>query len=59
MENPSGPGALSAAIEKTANLISSSENGLSNQMLFSELRDLFVHEENQVASKWLAKYNYL
>lgn len=51
MENPSGPGAFSAAIEKTANLISSSENGLSNQMLFSELRDLFVHEENQVASK--------
>lgn len=56
---PSGSGALSEAKEKTVSLISSSENGLSNQILFSKLRDLLDQEENQAASELSTEYKCL
>lgn len=59
MGNPSCPGALLEASEKTANLISLSEKGLSNQLLFSKERVLADQEEKEAASELSEEYKRL
>lgn len=46
-EKPSGPGALSGAIENTVSLISSKENGPSNQDTFYGDKGFSVQSMNQ------------
>lgn len=53
------PGALLEASEKTANLISLTEKGLSNQLLFSKERVLADQEEKEAASELSEEYKRL
>lgn len=51
-EKPSGPGALSGAIENTVSLISSKENGPSNQDTFYGDKGFSVQSMNQPPGYW-------